>query len=67
MAVTTGVTSGAKTEERTACDHDSMRLDALLDDHCMKCGASGYWHHGIRHDKAHPSGKILFSLEGLSG
>ena len=45
------------------CRHDSIRLDGLLDNVCMRCGADGYWHDGHRHDVTHASGKILFALE----
>jgi hypothetical protein len=45
------------------CDeHDSTRGDGTLDDHCLRCGADGYWHDGHRHDRPHPSGKILLTL-----
>ena len=46
-----------------SCQHDSTRQDGTLDDHCLRCGIEGYWHYGHRHDKPHPSGKILIDLE----
>lgn len=47
---------------RPPCQHDSTRGDGTLDDCCLKCGTWGYWHQGHRHDKAHPSGKVLFRV-----
>ena len=49
--------------ERKPCRHDSLRGDGTLDDHCLRCGIEGYWHDGHRHDRSHPSGKILFVRE----
>jgi DNA-binding XRE family transcriptional regulator len=46
----------------SVCQHDSTRVDGLLDDCCLKCGVSGYWHRGHRHDVGHPSGKVLIRL-----
>lgn len=45
------------------CVHDSTRRDGLLDSCCLRCGTDGYWHYGHRHDRGHPSGKILIILE----
>jgi hypothetical protein len=42
------------------CRHESTRADGTLDERCLRCGADGYWHRGHRHDKVHPSGKLLF-------
>lgn len=54
-------------ERWTQCPlHDSTRRDGSLDDHCLRCGAGGYWHEGHRHELVHPSGKVLFCL-GCSG
>lgn len=39
-----------------------MRRDGLLDAHCLRCGADGYWHRGHRHDQIHPSGKVLIDV-----
>lgn len=51
-------------DTRPPCRHDSTRRDGdmALDDHCLRCGADGYWHYGHRHDRAHPSGKVLIVL-----
>jgi hypothetical protein len=45
------------------CLHDSERVDGTFDSCCLKCGVEGYWHDGHRHDKVHPSGKILFIVD----
>jgi hypothetical protein len=55
--------TGAKPPEREPCVHDSTRRDGTLDNCCLRCGAAGYWHFGHRHDRLHPSGKILLSLD----
>lgn len=47
---------------RRTCLHDSTRRDGTLDDHCLLCGADGYWHNGHRHDTEHPSGKVLLRI-----
>lgn len=51
---------------REHCRHDSLRGDDTLDDHCLRCGADGYWFAGTRHDIPHPSGKITFTLPSYS-
>ena len=50
------------------CRHDSLRGDGWLDDHCLRCGADGYWQEGVLriilpHDLTvtHPSGKKLLA------
>lgn len=65
--MTINVQAGPSTAKKP-CYHDSTRGDGALDNCCLKCGASGYWHQGGRLDEAHPSGKILFRLptEGAS-
>jgi hypothetical protein len=57
-----GITAMAAPTERKPCDHDSARLDGLLDNCCLRCGADGYWHDGQRIDVAHPSGKTLIRV-----
>jgi hypothetical protein len=54
---------------RRHCDHDSKRLDGYLDEHCLRCGMSGYWRRGklVVEVDIHPSGKPLVKLgEGVS-
>lgn len=46
-----------------SCTHDSTRVDGTLDANCLRCGVGGYWHNGHRHDRVHPSGKVLFILD----
>jgi hypothetical protein len=53
---------GGWTEE--PCRHDSTRASGWLDDHCLRCGARGYWRQGKRAARltTHPSGKTLLLL-----
>lgn len=32
-----------ETSEAVGCEHDSRRVDGWYDDHCLRCGAEGYW------------------------
>ena len=57
----------AQRERGGPCRHDSTRVDGTLDCHCLRCGADGYWHNGHRHDRDHPSGKVLFVLDCNAG
>jgi hypothetical protein len=49
--------------------HDSTRRDGLLDDHCLVCGADGYWQNGalfpgVGERVPHPGGKTLLRVKG---
>jgi hypothetical protein len=59
-----GVALNAPLAASRDCVHESVRLDGMLDDCCLRCGADGYWHDGQRLDVLHPSGKVLFRLPG---
>lgn len=56
----------ASTLSKTPCVHDSLRVDGTLDHCCLRCGVTGYWSEGFRHDEVHPSGKLLFRLPALT-
>lgn len=55
-------TAQGKASKPTPCQHDSRRIDSLLDNHCMRCGADGYWLSGYRLDVPHPGGKTLLRI-----
>lgn len=64
-----GMTTAIVPPKRQACSHDSTRLDGLLDNCCLRCGADGYWRDGGSVDPAaaqerelHPSGKMLLRV-----
>lgn len=50
------------------CEHDSLRADGWLDDHCLRCGSAGYWRHGVEdHPPAdHPSGALLLAPRAVA-